>query len=425
MICDRWRIFRCLSLVALSLVTCRIMPYFRYKVADKNSQITEAMIQAASIEVAGEMLLDQGFAVLSLREEKRGIFEISLSFLNRIKTRDLVFFCRQLSVIVSATIPLVQGLRILVNQTESTTLKSIISEVADDVDGGAKLSAALGRHVGVFSDFFINIIRSGETSGKLEEVLEYLADQMEKDYDLISRIRGAMIYPGFIITGLFIVGAVMMILVVPQLTGVLKESGIPLPLSTKILMALSEFLADYWWLLVLAAIGLVAGFRMLTATQAGRWQWDNFKLKVPIFGTLAQKIILVRFTRSLHTLITGEVGLTKSLGIVAEVVGNTVFRDLILRTVVEVEAGNSISTVFLQSKEMPVMVSQMLNLGEKTGRLDDILDKLAGFYSREVNNMVQNLVTLIEPLVIAIMGVAVGVLFAAVILPMYSLALGM
>ncbi len=401
------------------------MPYFRYKAVDKNNQTVEAMIQAASLDVAGEILAEQDFTILSLREERRSILESSLGFLNRVKTRDLVFFCRQLSVIVSATIPLVQGLRILVNQTESTTLKSIISEVADDVDGGAKLSAALGRHPGVFSDFFINIIRSGETSGKLEEVLEYLADQMEKDYDLISRIRGAMIYPSFIITGLSIVGAVMMIVVVPQLTGVLKESGIKLPLSTKILMGFSSFLASYWWLLFFGIIGLVFGFRALIKTGPGRWQWDNFKLKAPIFGALVQKIILVRFTRSLHTLITGQIALTKSLSIVADVVGNVVFRDLILKTVVEVEAGNPIATVFLQSKEMPVMLSQMLNLGEKTGRLDDILEKLAGFYSREVNNMVQNLVTLIEPLVIATMGVAVGVLFSAVILPMYSLALGM
>ncbi|OGY47414.1 MAG: hypothetical protein A3J65_00075 [Candidatus Buchananbacteria bacterium RIFCSPHIGHO2_02_FULL_45_11b] len=401
------------------------MPYFRYKVADKNNQIVEAMIQAASLEVAGETLSDQGLTILSLKEEKISFLESSLDFLNRVKTRDLVFFCRQLSVIVSANVPLVQGLRILTNQTESTTLKSIISEVADDVDGGAKLSAALGRHVGVFSDFFINIIRSGETSGKLEEVLGYLADQMEKDYDLISRIRGAMIYPGFIIAGLGLVGAFMMISVVPQLTGALKESGVQLPLATKILIAVSEFLANFWWLALLALIGLGIGFRLLIKTGPGRRQWDNFKLKAPIFGALAQKIILVRFTRSLHTLIAGQIALTKSLNIAADVVGNMVFRDLILKTAAEVEAGNSIATVFLQSKEMPVMVSQMLNLGEKTGRLEDILEKLSGFYDREVNNMVQNLVTLIEPLVIAVMGVAVGVLFAAVILPMYSLALGM
>src|SRR3989338_879136 len=401
------------------------MPYFRYKVADKNNQIVEAMIQAASLEVAGETLSDQGLTILSLKEEKISFLESSLDFLNRVKTRDLVFFCRQLSVIVSANVPLVQGLRILTNQTESTTLKSIISEVADDVDGGAKLSAALGRHVGVFSDFFINIIRSGETSGKLEEVLGYLADQMEKDYDLISRIRGAMIYPGFIIAGLGLVGAFMMISVVPQLTGALKESGVQLPLATKILIAVSEFLANFWWLALLALIGLGIGFRLLIKTGPGRRQWDNFKLKAPIFGAFAQKIILVRFTRSLHTLIAGQIALTKSLNIAADVVGNIVFRDLILKTAAEVEAGNSIATVFLQSKEMPVMVSQMLNLGEKTGRLEDILEKLSGFYDREVNNMVQNLVTLIEPLVIAVMGVAVGVLFAAVIFPMYSLALGM
>lgn len=401
------------------------MPYYRYKAVDANNKIMAAMIQAASADLASEMLADQGLTILSLKEEKTSFFENSLGFLNRVKTRDLVFFCRQLSVIVSATIPLVQGLRILVNQTEAPALKIIVSEVADDVEGGAKLSAALARHLNVFDDFFINIIRSGETSGKLEEVLSYLADQKEKDYDLMSRIRGAMIYPAFIICGLLVVGALMMVLVVPQLTTVLTESGLKLPLSTKILIAASSFLTYYWWLLLIFLAAGGFGLRLLINTPSGRRSWDILKLKTPVFGRLFQKIILVRFTRSLHTLITGEVTLTKSLGIVADVVGNSVFRGLIQKTVAEVEAGNSISTVFLQSREMPVMVSQMLNLGEKTGRLDDILDKLANFYSREVNNNVENLVTLIEPLVIATMGLAVGVLFAAVILPMYSLALGM
>jgi len=327
-----------------------------------------------------------------------------------------------LSVIVSATIPLVQGLRILVNQTESPVLKTVISEVADDVEGGAKLSAALARHPNVFDGFFVNIIKSGETSGKLDEVLNYLADQKEKDYDLMSKIRGAMIYPIFIVGGLVVVGGLMMIFVIPQLTSVLKETGVDLPLSTKILIAVSDFFVNFWWLLLLFVGFIAVLFRLAIKTNSGRWYWDLLKLRLPIFGKMFQEIILVRFTRSLYTLVTGGVSLTKSLEIVSDVVSNSVYQELIRETAREVEDGNSMASVFLQSKEVPPMVSQMLNLGEKTGRVDEILEKLANFYSREVSNMVANLVTLLEPLIMMLMGVAVGVLVSAIILPMYNLA---
>ena len=258
------------------------MPYFRYKAVDINNREKIGMIQAASAEVAANVLADQNLTILSLGEEKISPWERSLKFLNRIKVKDLVVFSRQLSVIISASIPLVPGLKILISQTENPALKSVVSEVADEVEGGAKLSSALTRHHDVFSDFFINLIKSGETSGKLDEVLNYLADQQEKDYDLISKIRGAMIYPGFIIGGLTVVGALMMIFVIPQLTAVLQESGVALPVSTRILIGTSDFLARFWWLLLLIFISLIGALRILINKPKGRKIWDNFKLRLPI-----------------------------------------------------------------------------------------------------------------------------------------------
>lgn len=398
------------------------MPYFRYKATDENNEVVEGMIQAASQDVAADILVDRDLTILSIDIEKLGLQERSLKILNRVKIKDLVIFSRQLSVIVSATIPLVQGLKILINQTESPVLKTVVSEVADDVEGGAKLSAALSRHTNIFSDFFINIIRSGETSGKLDEVLTYLADQQEKDYDLSSKIRGAMIYPVFIVSGLVIVGALMMIFVIPQLTSILTETGVELPITTKILIATSDFFTNFWWAIAIGFVTLVGGVKMITRTEQGKLIWDSMILKLPIFGKLFQKIILVRFSRSLYTLTTGGVALTKSLQIVSDVVGNSVYRRIIRETAEEVEDGNPIATVFLRSKEVPSMVSQMLSLGEKTGRIDEILDKIANFYSREVDNMVTNLVTLMEPLIMLLMGLAVGALVSAIILPIYNLA---
>ncbi|MFA6322919.1 MAG: type II secretion system F family protein [Candidatus Buchananbacteria bacterium] len=401
------------------------MPYFRYKATNQDNQNIEGMIQAASAEVAAELLEDRNYTILSLTEEKRSLIGQSLKIFNRVKSKDLVIFSRQLSVIISATIPLVQGLKILVNQTESKVLKSIISEIGDDVEGGATLSAALSRHPEVFSNFFINIIRAGETSGKLDEVLQYLADQQEKDYDLSSKIRGAMIYPIFIVAGLFVVGAVMMVSVLPKLTAVLIESGTALPLTTRILIATSNFLSSYYLGLIVVGVLLIVGFRFALSTESGRRIWDMLILKVPIFGPLNQEIVIVRFARSLNTLMTGGVALTKSLEVVSEVVGNTIYKEIIQETSDEVEDGNPIATALLKSSYVPPMVSQMLNLGEKTGRLEEILDKIANFYTREVDNKVTNLVSLLEPVIMILLGVAVGGLVAAILLPMYNLALNM
>ncbi|OGY45711.1 MAG: hypothetical protein A2731_02115 [Candidatus Buchananbacteria bacterium RIFCSPHIGHO2_01_FULL_39_8] len=398
------------------------MPYFRYKARDNQSETVEGVVQAAASDVAAELLTDKNLTILSLEEEKASIFARSLKIFNRVKIKDLVVFSRQLSVIVSATIPLVQGLRILVNQTESQFLKTVISEVADDVEGGAKLSAALSRHSEVFSDFYISIVKSGETSGKLDEVLNYLADQQEKDYDMVSKIRGAMIYPAFILVGLFVVGTLMMVVVIPQLTSVLSETGAELPLSTRILIGTSSFLSNFWWLIALIIIALIVVFRLVIKTEKGRYYWDFFKLRIPIFGRLFREIAIVRFSRSLNTLISGGVPLSRSLEIVSDVAGNVIYQKLVLETVEEVEGGNSIATAFLRSKEIPPMVSQMLNLGERTGRIEEILDKLSNFYGREVDNMVANLASLLEPLIMLLMGVAVGLLVAAIILPMYNLA---
>ena len=245
---------------------------------------------------------------------------------------------------------------------------------------------------------------------------------MEKDYDLTAKIKGAMIYPLFIVFGLVAVGIVMMIFVVPKLTSILTEAGTELPLATKILITTSNILSNYWWLLVIILIAGIFGFRFYTKTPVGKRQFDFLMLRLPIFGKLLQRIYLVRFTRSMNTLIVGGVTITKSLRIVAEVVGNEIYKDLIIKTSEEVEDGNSISSVFVDSDEIPKMVSQMMSIGEKTGKLDVILAKITDFYTREIKNVVANLMTLIEPIVMVVMGIAVGIMVAAIILPMYDMA---
>jgi type IV pilus assembly protein PilC len=307
-------------------------------------------------------------------------------------------------------------------QTNDKSLKDVVADMANDIDGGMKLSSAFAKHPEVFSDFYVAMLRSGETSGRLERVLNYLATQMEKDYDLISRIRGAMVYPAFILIAMVGVGATMLIFVVPKMTSLLEETGGELPFMTRLLIGLSNFLVGYWWFVLLMLFIGLAVFRIVLRSTYGRERWDYFKLKIPVFGSLFKKIILSRFATGLSTLIKGGVPISRALQITSDVVSNQSFKKILEDTVREVEDGNSITTVFAQHKLVPTMVPQMMSVGERTGRMDEVLDRLGEFYSREVDTMIGSLTSLIEPMIMIVLGVAVGLMVSAIILPIFQVA---
>jgi type II secretory pathway component PulF len=398
------------------------MPVFKYKVLDEDKKAITGLVDAPNENIASEILADKGLFILSLQKESESKANNFLSYFEKVKPKDLVVFSRQFSVLISANVAIVQSLKILVDQSVNMKLKMVISTIADEVDGGAKLSEALGKYPEYFSNFYTSVIRSGETSGKLDEVLNYLADEMEKDYDMTSKIKGAMIYPAFILTGMSAVGVLMMVYVMPKLTDVMLETNAELPVSTKILIATSHFLINYWWILIMILGGGFFAIKYFLKTEKGRNIYSYLKLHAPVFGNLFQKIYLVRFTRSMHTLIVGGVTIVESLRITAEVVDNATYRKLIEETAKEVEDGSPLSVVFSGSNEIPKMVSQMLSVGEKTGRLDVILDKITDFYGREIDNIVANLMVLMEPIIMVVMGIGVGIMVAAVIMPMYSMA---
>ena len=384
-------------------------------------------MEAPSEDVAADVLMDRGLSVITLEGagkkatvKKKGF---KLPFIGGgIKRKEIVILSRQLSVMTSANVPVVQSMRVASQQTENKVLQDIITDIADEVESGVKLSGAMSKYPKAFSNFFVSMVKSGETSGKLDEVLEYLADQEEKDYDLVSKIKGAMIYPVFIICGLALVGTAMMIFVIPQLTSMLTASGSELPLSTAILIGTSSIMRSYWWALLIVLVAAIVGIKWFIGTAFGKRLLDTIKIHLPVFGHLFQMIYLVRFTRSLSTLVIGGVPLTAGLKIVSEVVGNDAYKVLIDETIKEVEDGNSVAVVFLRSDIVPKLVSNMLAVGEKTGRLDTILVKVSDFYSREIENMVANMTHLIEPFIMVLIGVAVGGMVASIILPMYNLA---
>ncbi len=397
---------------------------FDYRATTSQGQEVIGQIEAQNKPEAIKILSEQGYIILELQRQKKiDLMNLELPFLNRIKTKDLVMFSRQLAVMSSATLPIVQALRILVDQTDNPRFKRIISEIADDVDGGEKLSTAMERHH-VFSPFYIAMVKSGETSGSLDKVLNYLADEQEKDYAMMSKIKGAMIYPAFILSALTGVGIIMMVFVVPKITAILQETGGQLPIATRILIGTSEFMVKYWWELLILLAGLFVGFKYLMRQPVAKKYWDYLKLKLPVFGPLFQKIYLVRFMRSMATLVEGGVPITASLNIVSDVVGNAFYKDLILRTARGVQDGASIASLFLETKEIPSMIAHMISVGEKTGRISEVLGKMTSFYGREVESAVANLISLIEPMIMVVMGVGVGIMVAAIIMPMYNMSQG-
>jgi len=399
------------------------MAVFDYRARKADSQQVNGAVVAASENVAYDTLKERGLTIISLEERKEGkIFQNPLALFNRIKVKELVIFARQLAVMINANVPIVRSLKILLRQTENVRFKVILSDILDDVEGGVKLSAALAKYPSVFNNFFVYMVRSGETTGKLDEVLEYLATQKEKDYDLISKVRGAMTYPIVLLTGVLVVGTGLTLFVLPSLLDVFAEANAQLPFPTRVLIAFVGFSKSYWYLIFLGIGALVFGFITFKRTKRGKQIWDLIKIKIPIAGGVFKKLYLSRMARSIATLLEAGVPISRSLEITSDVVDNFVYREVINETIGEVEGGNSITTAFVRSKYIPLMMTQMLAVGEQSGHMDQILGKVADFFDRELENVIANLVTLMEPVILLIMGGAVGFLVAAILLPIYNLS---
>lgn len=399
------------------------MAKFNYKAKEQSGRSINGVVEASTIEAAQKLLKEKDLIILSVKEKKELAFmdKITESFAH-VSNRDIVFFSRELSVLVASTVPLVRALRIIVKQTSHKNFKKIISEIATDIEGGMKFSEALAHYPKVFDDFFVFMIKAGETTGRLDEVLNYLADQKEKDYILLSNVRNAMIYPAFIIFALIAVGIGALIFVVPQLTAILIEGGVELPLSTRILIGISNVAKNYWWMILIALVTFGVVFYFLRNLEGFRYQLDFLKLKIPIAGKIFQKIYLTRFARSFANLLTSGVPITKALQITSDIVNNKVYKKIIDETAREVETGNPIQKTLMKSKFIPPMLSHMIGIGEETGRLDQILQKIADFFGTEVESGVKTLVNLIEPIVIMLLGVAAAFLVMSILLPMYDLS---
>lgn len=400
------------------------MPIFYYKAKDKKGNYLKGMVDAFSVDNVAEILLAKDLIVLEISSKQSSFYDrfIGKLLLKKVSAKDLVIFFRQMAVMLDANLPLVKSLRLLTEQTDNEALKKVASGLADEVDGGSPLSSAMAVYPKVFSGFYINIVRSGETSGRLSEVMNYLADQREKDYELQSRVKSAMVYPVFILVMLLVVGFIVMAFVIPGVTGSLKESGVELPFFTKVLILVSDFSRDFWWLVLISAGLIFIGFRYLLKTDWGKRISDRLKLKIPIFGTIFRNIYLVRICMSFSTLVRGGVPVALALDVVKDVVDNSVYKEILTRSVSSVDEGNPIADGFSDNPYIPAIVPQMISVGEESGKLDEVLAKVADFYSREVDATVRNLSSLIEPVIMIILGLGVGLFIAAVMMPMWQLS---
>lgn len=400
---------------------------FNYQARNKEGETQTGTVEAGTREAAIETLQRHDLVVVFLEKVSEvPIYARSLKFLQRIKTKEITIFYRQLAILFEANISPLEALRVLGEQTRNPLFKSLIFDVEKAIRAGEPLSQAMAKHPKVFSNFYINVVKAGEVTGKLHEVLKYLADHAEREYNLNHKIRGAFTYPAFIF-GLFaIVAVLMMIYVVPQLTSMLEEVGGELPFATKVLIFTSSFLKKWIWLVVLIVIGLVIALMRFIKTEKGGYILDVIKLKIPVFKSLFQKMYLARFAENLKTLLIGGIPILKALDITATVVGNRVYEKIIKEAREKVKVGGNISSAFANyPKEITPMVSQMVGVGEKAAQLDNILERIAIFYKEEVDRTVANMTQLIEPFMILILGIGVAFLVSSILMPIYNISMGL
>lgn len=393
-----------------------------YKVKNQQGEISEGTIEATSTDLAVETLHKKGFTILSLEETKKGLFEKDIaSYILKPNRKDLVMFTRQLSTLIDANVPLVESLDTLSRQTEKESFKKIIRKISDSVQGGAPLSVALAEHK-LFDIFYISLVKSGEVSGRLQTTLLYLADYLEKSAELVSKVRGALAYPAFIVFALIVVGIIMTTTVLPQLLTVLKEAGVAdLPLSTKALIFITDFVNRFIYFILALIIGSILYLRNWIKTSAGRFKFDMLKINLPQVGIVVRNVYLARIAETLSTLLKSGVPVLESLRITADVVGHELYKKILLEAEENVRGGGSISEVFERYKEVPVLVSSMMAIGEKTGKTDFMLEHMYKFYKSESDRDIQNIAQLIEPMLVLFLGLVVGILVASILLPIYNL----
>lgn len=396
---------------------------FSYKALDTDGHEREGTVDALSMDVAVSTLQRRGLVVSSIEPAaKKSILSMDLALFNTVSNKEVVILSRQVATLFEAQVSALRIFRLLASEVDNKYLADVMTQVADDLQGGSPISKALARHPKVFSPFYVNMVRSGEEAGKLSDTFGYLADYLDRSYEVASKAQNALIYPAFVVVTFIVVMSLMLTLVIPNVSKILIDSGQEIPLYTKVVLALSNLLVDYGaFVLIALVIGGVFAYRAAQRPE-GRLAFDQLKLSVPYIGDLYEKLYLSRIADNFATMLVSGVPVVEAVEITASVVGSATY-ELILKQVGEdVKGGLSISDALSKHREIPGIMIAMIKVGEETGELGNILNTLAKFYRREVSTTVDTLVDLIEPLMIVFLGLGVGILLAAVLIPIYNLA---
>ncbi len=396
------------------------MSLFRYTVKNDQNQSMNGKIEAKSVRAAASLLQERKLFVVEVRPLGDETVAQLKSALFGVKENDIVLFTRQLSTMISAGLPLANALSILSQQSKSDMAR-LVGAILQDIEGGMTFAAALSNHPKEFGSMYIQLIKAGELGGVLDDVLGRLADNMEKSSQFRAKTKGALIYPVIVVLAMLGVGVIMMIFVIPKMTDLYKDFDAKLPLMTQLLIGTSDFFVKFWWLLGAVIFGGITAFLKWKKSDSGRHTYDKMMLRLPLFGPLIEKITLTEFTRTLALLLKSGVSLLQALEIVTKGVDNIIYQDALQECAKQVEKGVSLSQSLLRYSDFPAILQQMIAVGEETGKLDDVLRKLSVYFEQESEQAVKNMTAAIEPMIMIVLGVGVGAMVIAVIMPIYNL----
>lgn len=405
----------------------------KYNFTAKNleDKIIRGVVNANSENEATKMLQDKELDIITLATERKNGLDINIDkyfnfseIFESVSRKDIVNVSKQISALLDAGVSIMKALQLISEDVKSSYLKKVFEIIVQDVKSGKSISQAFGRHKNVFSDFYINLVKTGEESGKMAQTFMYLSEYEDRNYALIVKVRNAMIYPAFVIATFFIVMIVVFTFVIPKLAEILKDSNVELPVLTRIVMSISDFLVAYGLYILLFLIGAGA-YTFFTFRNTESWTkfFDTVKVKTPIIRSVFKMLFVTRIADNIQTLLTSGVSLTKALQITADVVGNVYYKEILQQSLSDIKAGLPISTSFARNKYLiPTTLTQMLKIGEETGEIGKLMGNIAKFYQRELNNTIDTMVGLIEPIMIVLLGLGVGILLVAVLMPIYNLA---
>jgi type IV pilus assembly protein PilC len=399
---------------------------FTYKTINKDGKREEGEIESFSADSAILNLQRKGLIVSSVKPKDEGNEDIlrKIPFFNKVGNKDIVILSRQMSTLFEAQVSALKIFKLIGAEAENLTLRKCLLEVVDDLQGGASISTALSKHPKIFSDFYVNMVKAGEESGHIDQTFAYLADYMDRTYEVTSKAKNALIYPAFVIFTFASVMVLMFTVIVPKIGAIIKESGQEIPIYTKIVFWVSDLFVNNWPMMLMGLVAAVAGFIWYARTEDGSRFISNARLHIPFVGDLYRKLYLSRFSDNMSTMVVSGIPMLKAIEVTSSVIDNQTYKSILDDSLTKVKAGQALSVALGSREEMPGILIQMIKVGEETGELGSILKTMSKFYQREVMNAVDTLVGMIEPVMIVALGIGVGVLLASVLMPIYNIAGG-